>query len=182
VGGPLDGRLVSQALAAAGEPGRLRPHELEDGTVVLDDTYNANPASVLSSVRTASEVAADRGAGLVLVVGEMRELGAISAEEHARLGAALAGSGARVLIAVGGDAINYVDAANAAGVESIFVHDAESGLEVLRTRVRPGDVVLVKASRGVRAERIVEGLIAAGGAEAPSTLENSALPNGGNAA
>ena len=77
----------------------------------------------------------------------------------ARLGAALGASGARALVAVGGDAIHYVDPANAGGVESIFANDSQSGLELVRSRVRPGDVVLVKASRGVRAERIVEALL-----------------------
>jgi UDP-N-acetylmuramoyl-tripeptide--D-alanyl-D-alanine ligase len=158
-GEALDSRLVTRALGNAGEQGRLVPTELADGTVVLDDTYNANPASVLASVRAAQEIAAARGAGLVLVVGEMRELGAVSEEEHARLGAALGASGARALVAVGGDAIHYVDPANAGGVESIFANDAQSGLELVRSRVRPGDVVLVKASRGVRAERIVEALL-----------------------
>jgi UDP-N-acetylmuramoyl-tripeptide--D-alanyl-D-alanine ligase len=164
-GQALDARLVSEALRAAGEPGRLRPHELEDGTVVLDDTYNANPASVLASVRAAAEIAATRLSGLVLVVGEMRELGDVSSDEHARLGAALGTSGARALVAVGGDASNYVEPARAAGIEASFAEDADSALELARAVVQPGDVVLVKASRGVRAERIVAGLITGGDAD-----------------
>jgi UDP-N-acetylmuramoyl-tripeptide--D-alanyl-D-alanine ligase len=181
MGGPLDARLVSKALAIAGEPGRLHPHELPDGTIVIDDTYNANPASVLASVRAATEIAVERGTGLVLVVGEMRELGAVSEEEHVRLGAALGASGARALVAVGGDAIHYVDAASAGGVESMFADDALSGLELARSRVRPGDVVLVKASRGVRAERIVHALLSPG-APWPATLPPPAVKNGGSAA
>jgi UDP-N-acetylmuramoyl-tripeptide--D-alanyl-D-alanine ligase len=158
-GEALDGRLVSRALALSGEPGRLMPTELADGTVVLDDTYNANPASVLASIRTAAEMASERGGGLVLVLGEMRELGALSEAEHAKIGLAAGASGARALVAVGGDALHYVDAAAARGVEAIFAEDAQSGLELAQSRLQPGDVVLVKASRGVRAERIVEGLI-----------------------
>jgi len=180
-GGPLDSRLVSSALASAGEPGRLNPNELPDGTIVIDDTYNANPASVLSSVRAATEIAVERGAGLVLVVGEMHELGAVSEEEHTRLGTALGASGARALIAVGGDAIHYVDAASAGGVESMFADDGLSGLELVRSRVHPGDVVLVKASRGVRAERIVNALLSPG-APWPATLPPPAVKNGGTRA
>jgi UDP-N-acetylmuramoyl-tripeptide--D-alanyl-D-alanine ligase len=75
------------------------------------------------------------------------------------VGVALGESGAHALIAVGGDALHYVDEASARGVEAIFVEDAQSALELARSRIRPGDLVLVKASRGVRAERIVQGLI-----------------------
>ncbi|HTQ07319.1 MAG TPA: UDP-N-acetylmuramoyl-tripeptide--D-alanyl-D-alanine ligase [Polyangiaceae bacterium] len=157
-----DGERLSRALSAAGEPGRLEAHELADGTVVLDDAYNANPASAVASLRTAGEVAHDRNARLVLVFGEMRELGALSASEHARLGEAIATSGAAELIAVSGDARFYVDPAAKAGVTSVFTADAEAALAAARARVRPGDVVLVKASRGVRAERVVAGLLGRG--------------------
>jgi UDP-N-acetylmuramoyl-tripeptide--D-alanyl-D-alanine ligase len=177
-GEALDPRLVTKSLALAGEQGRLAPHELGDGTVVIDDTYNANPASVLASVRTAAEIANERGAGLVLVLGEMRELGSVSRAEHEKIGAALGESGARALIAVGGDAIHYVDAATTVGVESIFAEDAQSGLELALSRIEPGDVVLVKASRGVRAERIVQGLITPG-APWPATIPPP--PRGGGA-
>jgi UDP-N-acetylmuramoyl-tripeptide--D-alanyl-D-alanine ligase len=157
-----DAALVSRALSAAGEPGRLEAHELADGTVVLDDAYNANPASAVASLKTAGEVAQDRGARLVLVLGEMRELGSLSAREHARLGDVVATSGAAELIAVGGDARLYVDPAKRAGIASDFAPDAEAALAAARARVRPGDVVLVKASRGVRAERVVQGLLGRG--------------------
>jgi UDP-N-acetylmuramoyl-tripeptide--D-alanyl-D-alanine ligase len=159
-----DAARISAALSAAGEPGRLEVHELADGTVVLDDAYNANPASALASLKTASEVARDRHARLVLVFGEMRELGPISAREHTRLGEAIAGSGAAELIAISGDARLYVEPATSGGVNSVFAADADAALSVVKTRVRAGDVVLVKASRGVRAERVVLGLIGRGAA------------------
>ena len=148
---------------------------------MLDDTYNANPASVLASVRAAQELAAARRGGLVLVVGEMRELGAVSETEHARVGAELGDSGARALIAVGGDAIHYVEPAQAGGIEAIFAEDAQSGLELAKSRVEPGDVVLVKASRGIRAERIVNGLLTPD-APWPVTIPPPGFTNGGGAA
>jgi UDP-N-acetylmuramoyl-tripeptide--D-alanyl-D-alanine ligase len=153
---------ISGALAGAGEPGRLEAHELADGTLVLDDAYNANPASARASLRTAREVADDRKARLVLVLGEMRELGAISAREHAGLAQAIGESGAAALIAVSGDAALYVEGARAFGIDACFTSDADAALLAARARVRPGDVVLVKASRGVRAERVVQGLLAGG--------------------
>jgi len=161
---PLDAATVSRALSAAGEPGRLEVHELSDGTVVLDDAYNANPASAVASLRTAREVARDRKARLVLVLGEMRELGAVSAREHASLGREIARSGAAELIAVAGDAALYIDPAKEAGISSVFASDAEGALVLTRARVRAGDVVLVKASRGVHAERVVRGLVERGAA------------------
>jgi UDP-N-acetylmuramoyl-tripeptide--D-alanyl-D-alanine ligase len=161
---PLDAGAVSRALSAAGEPGRLEVHELLDGTVVLDDAYNANPASAVSSLKTAREVARDRQARLVLVLGEMRELGAVSAREHASFGREIARSGAAELIAVAGDAALYLEPAREAGIASVFASDAEGALVLARARVRPGDVVLVKASRGVHAERVVRGLVERGAA------------------
>jgi UDP-N-acetylmuramoyl-tripeptide--D-alanyl-D-alanine ligase len=162
-GAALEPAAVSASLLNAGEPGRLTPVELADGTVVLDDTYNSNPASVKSSLQTAQEIARARGARLVLVVGEMRELGALAEEQHAAVGEWLGESGARVLVAVAGEAVRFVAPARLAGMDASFAEDSEQALEVLLRRVEAKDVVLVKASRGVRAERLVRGLLEAKG-------------------
>ncbi|MEP7052553.1 MAG: UDP-N-acetylmuramoyl-tripeptide--D-alanyl-D-alanine ligase [Pseudomonadota bacterium] len=159
----LEPARVSAALSGAGEPGRLTPLELSDGTVVLDDSYNSNPASVHSSLQTAREIAAARGARLVLVIGEMRELGALSQEQHAELGELLGTAGAAVLVAVAGDARLFVPPAQRAGMDASFADTAEQALALLLGRLEPKDVVLVKASRGVRAERLVQGLLKAKG-------------------
>ncbi|MEO8901070.1 MAG: UDP-N-acetylmuramoyl-tripeptide--D-alanyl-D-alanine ligase [Polyangiaceae bacterium] len=159
----LEPARVSAALSGAGEPGRLTPVELADGTVVLDDTYNSNPASVHSSLQTAREIALARCARLVLVMGEMRELGALSHEQHAQVGELLSATGAAVLVAVSGDARLFIPAAQRAGLDASFADTAEHALELLLLRLEPRDVVLVKASRGVRAERLVRGLLDAKG-------------------
>jgi UDP-N-acetylmuramoyl-tripeptide--D-alanyl-D-alanine ligase len=159
----LDAVLVSSALSNAGEPGRLSPVELADGTVVLDDTYNSNPASVKSSLATAQEIARARSARLVLVIGEMRELGALAAEQHAEVGGWLAQSGGALLVAVMGEAERFVEPAKRAGLDAHFVENAEQALDLLLLCLQPKDVVLVKASRGVRAERLVRGLCDAKG-------------------
>jgi UDP-N-acetylmuramoyl-tripeptide--D-alanyl-D-alanine ligase len=148
---------------ALGEPGRLRPVELSDRTIVLDDSYNANPASVRAAVATAREIADDRGARLVLVLGEMRELGSEAAPQHERVGRDIGKSGAAVLVAVGGEAARFVAPAMALGVEASFADDAERAAGEVLQRIRPGDVVLVKASRGVHVEHVVEELIRAKG-------------------
>ena len=82
------------------------------------------------------------------------------------------------MVAIGGDALHYVDAANAGGVEAMFAEDALSALELLRSRLQPGDVVLVKASRGVRAERIVQALLTPDSAW-PATVPPPGTPGGG---
>jgi UDP-N-acetylmuramoyl-tripeptide--D-alanyl-D-alanine ligase len=159
----LDPAQVSAALSDAGEPGRLTPVELADGTIVLDDSYNSNPASVHSSLLAARELADARQARLVLVIGEMRELGALSAEQHTQVGQLLGQSGAAVLVAVAGDAQRFVAPAQRAGLDASFAETAELALTLLLARLEPKDVVLVKASRGVRAERLVRGLVEAKG-------------------
>lgn len=141
------------------EPGRLCPLELRDGTLVLDDTYNANPPSARSSLDTAAEIARQRSARLVLVLGEMRELGPYSRAEHVALGALAARSGAARLLAIGGDAVHLAESARREGLAAVFVPDCAAGLQELEEWLEPGDVVLVKASRGVHAETVVRGLI-----------------------
>lgn len=160
-GRPAPADRLSNAFNAGGlgEPGRLSAIELSDHTVVLDDSYNANPASVRAAVATAREIADDRGARLVLVLGEMRELGAESRLEHDCIGRDVGASGAAALIAISGDAALFVAPAAASGLDATFAADAEHAITELLGRVRPGDVVLVKASRGVHAERVVEALI-----------------------
>jgi len=160
---PIDRLASALQSRALGEPGRLRPVELSDGTIVLDDSYNANPASIRAAVATARELADDRAARLVLVLGEMRELGAAAREEHDAVGRDVAASGAASLVAVGGDATRFVAPALAAGIDAVFAVDADHAVSEVLARVREGDVVLVKASRGVRAERVVEALVSAKG-------------------
>ena len=81
-----------------------------------------------------------------------------SEREHRAVGAALAERRAAALVAVEGDARLYVEPARSAGMDAEFATDAEAAVPLVLSRVRPGDVVLVKASRGVRAERIVAAL------------------------
>jgi UDP-N-acetylmuramoyl-tripeptide--D-alanyl-D-alanine ligase len=159
---------LSAALAGddAREPGRLTPVELADGTLVLDDTYNANPGSMSSSVAAARELAHERGARLVLVLGEMRELGARSPEEHHRLGATLKAVEPALVVGVGGDAARLVAAARSTGVRADFAADVAAAAPLLRAGLRPGDVVLIKASRGLRAERLVTDLLGTSGGAA----------------
>ena len=150
-------------LATQGD-GRLSLVPLADGTLVIDDSYNANPASMVASLRAAADVAAREGRRLVVVLGEMRELGAVSAEEHDQLGESVARSGAAEVIGVGGDAERVTRAAARAGKKVCFAKNAEEAAAAVLSRVLPGDVVLVKGSRGVATETVVRALVAARGA------------------
>jgi UDP-N-acetylmuramoyl-tripeptide--D-alanyl-D-alanine ligase len=165
MGREVPAEALNRAFASsiAREAGRLCPVELSGGILLLDDTYNANPESVESSLRTARKLADQRGAQLLLVLGEMRELGALSRELHLRVGAAAAAHTPTRLIAVAGDARLIHEAAVARGVESEFVADSEGAAELLLSRLSAPAVVLVKASRGVRAEKVVQRVIAARG-------------------
>ena len=140
------------------EPGRLSPVELQGGVLVLDDTYNSNPASLKSSVATAHEVARARSGRLWLVLGEMRELGDESPRLHREAGETLLDFSASCVLSLGGEARWLLEPFERAGVPA---HSLESyaAVQFLVQNLRARDVVLVKASRGVRAERVVDGLV-----------------------
>lgn len=142
--------------------GRLRPRRLNGGVVVLDDSYNANPASARAALAALAELGAGRR---VAVLGEMKELGAAAEVEHERLGEAVASAGVGLLVSCGGLADLTARAAGRRGVDVVLAADAAAASVVAAERVRPGDVVLVKASRSVGAERVVERLVADRGLE-----------------
>ena len=124
---------------------------------LLDDTYNAAPDSMVAAL--------DMLAGLdgrrIAVLGEMLELGDASAAAHERVGAYVAQT-ADVLVGVGPQAEAYAAAARAAGMPAKSVHaaaDRDAALAVLRELIRPGDVVLLKASRAAELDRLVDELL-----------------------
>ena len=143
--------------------GRLSLVPLADGTLVIDDSYNANPASMEASLRAACEVAAREKRRLVVVLGEMRELGAMSTREHDELGLLVARTEAAEVISVGGEAERVTRESARAGKSAWFALDAEQAIGTVLSRVLPGDVVLVKGSRGVATEKIVRALVEARG-------------------
>ena len=174
VAGPIDDAALAVALRAPRFKrfevgGRMQARRMADGTLVLDDTYNANPQSVRAALRTLGEIAAGRRA--VVVLGEMRELGPVGPAEHESLGAAIAESGASLAVSCGGLADLAIGAAERAGVETVRGTDAEEAARLAVERVAAGDVVLVKASRSVGAERVVAALASARGGEVGAGAE-----------
>ena len=146
-------------------PGRMEFARTASGGLVLDDAYNANPGSMRAAL---SALGAVRVPGQrVAVLGEMLELGAHSAEEHARLGCRVAEAGVDALIAVGDEAAPLAEAARERGVyDVVHVPDAAAALAEASDRVGAADVVLVKGSRAVGLEVVVRGLQAGADVEA----------------
>lgn len=156
----VDEEGLRRAARAVGEvppvPGRLVPRRMR-GALVLDDTYNASPRAVRAALAAARELADARGARLVVALGDMLELGAWSDVAHAEAVAEVARAGAAVLVACGA-AMTRAAEAGAGAAEVVRVGDSAAAGEALRARVKEGDVVLVKGSRGTRMERAVGAL------------------------
>lgn len=155
----LDSALLTQAFRQVdvGEQAqRLVPLQLPSGLAVIDDTYNANPASVASSIRTAAEMAVVMNRRLVLVLGEMCELGSEAAWGHDEVGRVAAESGARLVVAVGGgESARMTDKARDGGCEVLYRPSVDDGLAAIVDAVRATDLVLVKGSRAAGTERVV---------------------------
>ncbi|MEI7743632.1 MAG: UDP-N-acetylmuramoyl-tripeptide--D-alanyl-D-alanine ligase [Chloroflexota bacterium] len=132
------------------------------GVTIVDDAYNASPGSMLAALDLLDGLPGRH----VAVLGEMRELGDMHDDGHRRVGAAAAALDLLVVVdgLPGGAASGIADAAVEAGLAAercLAVADAPGAVAGLAGRLVPGDVVLVKASRGVELERVVEGLVEA---------------------
>ena len=124
-----------------------------DGATILNDSYNSNPEALGSMIRTLATRPARRR---ILVAGEMLELGEQGPALHAACGRAAAEAGLDLVAGVQGNAEHLAAAACTGGVASLFLRDAEAAGRWLKETLQPGDVVLVKGSRGVHLERAIE--------------------------
>lgn len=156
LGVPLD--AVAAALATATPRSRWRMEVVDrgDGTTVVNDAYNANPDSMRAALEALHALATGRRSWAVL--GEMLELGAASDAEHGEVGRLARRLGVDRLVVVGEGARGIHNGAVAdgarAGEESVVVAAADDALALVRRELRPGDVVLVKASRGAGLETL----------------------------
>lgn len=149
---------LERALATIDLKGRATVKKIARDILILDDTYNANPASMRAALATLAEIGGSRRR--VAVLGEMKELGPLAEEEHDALGDVLAESGVAVAIGCGGLASRIIERAKAKGLnEAIAAEDTAEAAKEALARVKEGDAVLVKGSRGVAAERVVEALL-----------------------
>jgi UDP-N-acetylmuramoyl-tripeptide--D-alanyl-D-alanine ligase len=163
VGLPLDRVAAALSAAESASPMRMELHERADGLIVVNDAYNANPASMAAALDALAEIGRRRGRRTVAVLGEMRELGEGSHEAHAEVGRAATAAGIDVVVVVGEAAGGIAEGASGAGREAILTAGRDEALSWVRENVAAADVVLVKASRGAALETVAEGLLYAEG-------------------
>jgi UDP-N-acetylmuramoyl-tripeptide--D-alanyl-D-alanine ligase len=145
----------AEALRAL-EPGDKRGEILTwRGATLINDCYNSNPRALDAMVDALLAMPGNRH---IVVAGEMLELGADADALHAACGSRMAEKGVSIVIGVRGHAAALVDAATRGGVEAIFLPSPEEAGAWLRGQLREGDIVLLKASRGVRLERALDDL------------------------
>jgi UDP-N-acetylmuramoyl-tripeptide--D-alanyl-D-alanine ligase len=154
---PLAGAAEALSAAESASPMRMELHERADGLLVVNDAYNANPASMTAALEALVAIGARRSRRTVAVLGEMRELGPTAYDEHVGVGRTAAGLGVDVLVVVGAESAGIADGFGADAVRSAGRDEA---LAWVRKNATGADVVLVKASRGAALETIADGLLA----------------------
>ncbi|MEU8432460.1 UDP-N-acetylmuramoyl-tripeptide--D-alanyl-D-alanine ligase [Streptomyces sp. NPDC029216] len=159
---------IATALSGAGTLSRWRMEVTEraDGVTIVNDAYNANPESMRAALRALAAMggAGKEGGGRTwAVLGPMAELGDASLAEHDAVGRLAVRLNVSRLVAVGGREASWLQLGayneGSWGEESVLVSDAQAAVDLLRSELRPGDVVLVKASRSVGLERVALALL-----------------------
>ncbi len=131
-------------------------HPLPGGGVLIEDCYNANPPAMEAALADLCR----RPGRHVAVLADMLELGPAEADFHRGVGASAAARGVDLLVAVGHRAAAYPD--GAAGVECVAFPDTDAAVAGAPALIRPGDVVLVKGSRGMAMERVAQAILGQG--------------------
>lgn len=145
---------AAQALSAATIPTRLQTHRSQRGALILDDSYNASPASMLAALGVLAETPGRH----IALLGDMLELGAAEADGHRSVGQQAARV-TDVLLTVGHRGAMIAAAAQAAGAPQVHhCQSAEEAVERLKALLEPEDVLLIKASHGMALHRVVEEL------------------------
>ncbi|MFJ6684927.1 UDP-N-acetylmuramoyl-tripeptide--D-alanyl-D-alanine ligase [Streptomyces werraensis] len=162
---------IARALSEAGSLSRWRMEVTErpDGVTVVNDAYNANPESMKAALRALAamgEASRARGGRTWAVLGKMAELGDEALAEHDAVGRLAVRLNVSKLVAVGGREAAWLQLGayneGSWGEESVHVSDAQAAVDLLRSELRPGDVVLVKASRSVGLESVAQALLETG--------------------
>ena len=162
LGMDLDGIADGLGAAVARSRWRMEVHQRPDGVTVINDAYNANPESVRAAIDALSHLA--QGGRAFAILGHMAELGGTSRASHEDIGeyaARIGDSGLAGLIAVGEEAAPLLDGARRVRSwtgEALAAADGAAALELLANRLKPSDVVLVKASRAAHLEGVAAAL------------------------
>jgi UDP-N-acetylmuramoyl-tripeptide--D-alanyl-D-alanine ligase len=155
----LTAEEIAHALSTA-QPPKMRGEvfDFAAGFTVIDDSYNSNPRSLLNMVRTMAEGGRGRKR-LVVIAGEMLELGPDEVTLHREAGREIAAYGVDVLWGVRGLAREMVAGAKEAGLSAgRFFNSSDGAAAELIKEVDEGDLILVKGSRGVATDKIVKAL------------------------
>jgi len=152
----LTPQVAADALAATRTTGGRMRIETVGGVQVIDDTYNANPRSVAAALETL--VSGQWSGRSVAVLGDMFELGDAGPDLHRGVGEVAAGLGVDLVLALGSLSRETVEAALCAGVaRAEWYEEVSQVCDRLSEFLRPGDRLLVKGSRGMRMERVIDG-------------------------
>jgi len=138
-------------------PGRMQAVRAPGGFIIIDDTYNANPAAMRATLEFLSQVP---GARKVAIIGDMLELGASARDIHREIGGYAMALGIDALFALGELGKEYVAGANDPRAQWFPEH--AQAANAAGALLQPGDVVLVKGSRSMRMELVVEQLVVSG--------------------
>ncbi len=139
-------------------PGRMQPRAGTGDRLIIDDSYNANPASVEVALTSAQAIAEKRNAPLVVVLGDMRELGAYSDGAHRHLGEQISDTEAFLFIGCGEAMHQAVTTASARGIDTLWFEDADACGD-LSGRLPLNAVILVKGSRSMQMECVIGPLL-----------------------
>lgn len=134
---------------------RMQPETRRDGLLIINDAYNANPASMEAAIATLGELGERTGRRTVAVVGAMLELGAEEAPAHQKVGTVLTHYGISTVVAVGHAAKPITDTRP----DAVWFPTAAAAAQWVRTYIDPTDIVLVKASRSVGLESVAQALL-----------------------
>jgi len=152
---------IAAGLARVEVPGRRMKIVDVGGVTVLDDAYNANPASVAAALQTLA--ALPTSGQRVAALGDMLELGPTAEQLHAEVGVQAAALGVDLLVGAGPLMNHAVIAARSAGIRAEAVTDSAAAGGVLLASLSPGDLLLLKGSRGMKMEAALEPLVAGTG-------------------
>ncbi|MDX1631518.1 MAG: UDP-N-acetylmuramoyl-tripeptide--D-alanyl-D-alanine ligase [Thermoanaerobaculia bacterium] len=155
LGVPRD-ELAVGALDLVTCSGRGEVHSLPGGIHVVDDSYNSNPVALERALDSARLLPGERH---LAVLGEMLELGADGPRFHREAGVAAASRGFSPVVGVGELARYLVEAAKEAGADARWAADAREAAAWVSARIAPGDAILVKGSRGVGLEAVVDSIL-----------------------
>ena len=162
LGVPLTQAASELSMAGPRSRWRMELTERSDGLVVLNDSYNANPESMVAALDALAELGRRRNGSTWALLGDMLELGDEAEAEHATLGRRVVEAGIDRLVVVGAHADGVLAGARAAGLppsRGTAVPDKQTMTAQVLADVRGGDVVLVKASRGLALDTVAADLL-----------------------